>query len=838
MATASPKAEPSGALHPHPLTIDAGALDAPSSSGRPRLGRLWQLPLLIGSLGLFGYAGYRFIDPKPGPTLDDRLAVADQLLASDRGEAAAEQLRALLAEDDKKVSPESKARAHLAMAQAIEQVQRERRLDVPANHLRIIEQSKLAEKAGGTLTAADHRRVAASYEALGKPGEALGAYRRAMAADPAKASGLHRKVIDILIAGKDADGASAELKKYLAAGGLSPGERAWALGEQSRLLVDRNLFGDAKTLLDEALANEPDPLLLGQLNYRLGYCHWKLGEPAEAERYLRLARDLLKINHPEDADAALLLGQLLQAKGKHDEAISFFQSVIVGHPDAAAAPPARLGRGVSRIEAGADDAGLTDLQDVTTEIANRPARQRYRADALAAVRRAGDVLTARGNLGGALELLAAEQTLEPTPSAGFFARLSGVYERRSIELGTAADAMPDGPDKIRKQQQARDLLAKAGDAAVAQSRGLTVDDDRGYGQALWRGIDLYDRAGVLPQAIGALELFVAERPDDPLTPDAILRLGKAFHAAGRFDKAVAAFQQNQFRYPQSLAASKSGVPLARSYRAKGVEFYPKAEAALRATLDSPLLTPDAEEFRLALFDLAELHYRTGRYVEAVQRLEELEARYPQDERTGQLLFLMADSYRKSAGELAPPVGKTSATPAAVVGVAAVSSATPTPADPATPTVAQEAANRAERIAARRDRLAKSRQLYDRVVERYRDAPPKSDLDEVYQKLAHFYRADCAYDLAAYEEAIRLYDAAALRYQDDAGSLAAYVQIVNAYAALGRPDEAKAANERARTLLRRMPAAAFKEAQRTMPQKSWDDWVSWSKTAGLWSAGER
>ncbi len=86
--------------------------------------------------------------------------------------------------------------------------------------------------------------------------------------------------------------------------------------------------------------------------------------------------------------------------------------------------------------------------------------------------------------------------------------------------------------------------------------------------------------------------------------------------------------------------------------------------------------------------------------------------------------------------------------------------------------------------------------------------------------------------------MRLYDAAALRYQDDPSALAAYVQIVNAYAALGRPDEARAANERAKWLLQRMPPESFKEARLTMPQKSWDDWVTWSKAAGLWSDGTR
>ncbi|MFT3786056.1 MAG: hypothetical protein QM770_07810 [Tepidisphaeraceae bacterium] len=39
-------------------------------------GQLWQLPLLIFSLLLFGYAAYLFIDPKPGPSFDQQLVAA------------------------------------------------------------------------------------------------------------------------------------------------------------------------------------------------------------------------------------------------------------------------------------------------------------------------------------------------------------------------------------------------------------------------------------------------------------------------------------------------------------------------------------------------------------------------------------------------------------------------------------------------------------------------------------------------------------------------------------------------------------------------------------------
>jgi tetratricopeptide (TPR) repeat protein len=112
-------------------------------------------------------------------------------------------------------------------------------------------------------------------------------------------------------------------------------------------------------------------------------------------------------------------------------------------------------------------------------------------------------------------------------------------------------------------------------------------------------------------------------------------------------------------------------------------------------------------------------------------------------------------------------------------------------------------------------------------------PPKTQLDKLYNKLSHFYRADCVFDSGQYEEAIRLYDEAAFRYQDDPSSLAAYVQIVNAYYALGKPDEAKAANERAKWLLKRMPAEAFTDGTFAMPKDYWENQLKWSSEAGIW-----
>src|SRR6476469_5324136 len=94
---------------------------ASSSTSRgksTRLSRLWQLPLFLLSVGLFGYAAYLFIDPKPGLTIDQKIEVARSFLKFDRPEAAIDQLNKLLGGE--KLTLENESKIHLMLAQAID----------------------------------------------------------------------------------------------------------------------------------------------------------------------------------------------------------------------------------------------------------------------------------------------------------------------------------------------------------------------------------------------------------------------------------------------------------------------------------------------------------------------------------------------------------------------------------------------------------------------------------------------------------------------------------------------------------------------------------------------
>src|SRR5437867_899774 len=82
-----------------------------------RIGDLWQLPLLIASLGLFGYAAYLFIDPKAGPTVDDKILLGRTYLNQERPDAAIEHLNKLLVTE--KLDKPHEGQIHLMLAEAL-----------------------------------------------------------------------------------------------------------------------------------------------------------------------------------------------------------------------------------------------------------------------------------------------------------------------------------------------------------------------------------------------------------------------------------------------------------------------------------------------------------------------------------------------------------------------------------------------------------------------------------------------------------------------------------------------------------------------------------------------
>src|SRR5688572_25807710 len=128
---------------------------AQRAAWRARVARLWQMPLLVLSVVLFGVAAWLFIDPKPGLTIDQKIEAAATFLKQERPEAAIEYLNRLLAKED--LERDREAEIRLLLAEGLSLAQRQKKINVPENHRRIIEQTLTAMELGGKRS--EERRV-------------------------------------------------------------------------------------------------------------------------------------------------------------------------------------------------------------------------------------------------------------------------------------------------------------------------------------------------------------------------------------------------------------------------------------------------------------------------------------------------------------------------------------------------------------------------------------------------------------------------------------------------------------------------------------------------------
>jgi TolA-binding protein len=786
----------------------------------PQFRQLWQWPLLLLSVGLLAVAGWQLVNPTPAWGVGQKLALGRQLIDNGRHLDAIDQINGTLAASDN-LDPTDQAALHLLLAEALDGGQESLGIDNPANRQRIVEQTEEALRLGAQPDAVMLERLADSHHALGNTRAAADAYGRGVVLDPDRAPTLRKKLIDLHLAADEPGPARAVIAEYVADPGVKASGRAWAAGALADLLLDEGDPIAARAELERAGRLSDEPQVRGIVHLKLGEAAYRLNELKNAENELRTARSLLGPGHDLDADACHLLGQIALELGDPATAASFFDVITSDHPQRDLAADANLYRAVADTERGRTNDAVKGFARAVAEVQAKPTRRAFRETATQLVADAGRTMMRQGHNVETVELLALEKDLldvagdEPGPA--YFARLARTMEQSAETSDAIARTATDPAGRLAAEAAARRARKNAGDALLTYARKLGIGDDAVAQEALRAGVDLYEAANAKPEAAAALELFAAERPKDPLTPEALLRLGNLYGDLGQWQKATDTFRRNRAQYPNSLAAAQSTVPLAKALIRLGRDRHGEAADLLENLLDNdPQLTPDSEAYKQALYELASLHHASGRYTDAVTRLDEFNQRYPDDARATRLTYLKADSYRRHAADL---VEELQTTPTQVA------------------TDAGPEATRA-RIAAERDIvevLEAAQGLYRDVLADYRATPPTEPADRRLQKLSEFYLADCAFDLGDYTTAIELYNAAAYRHQDDPAALGAYVQIVNAHLKLGQPDEAKVVNERAKWLLKRMPPDAFDDNQGvgTLTREQWQRWLEWAGESGMW-----
>jgi len=565
------------------------------------------------------------------------------------------------------------------------------------------------------------------------------------------------------------------------------------------------------------------PVSLAPLQVLLAEASERVGEIDDARRAYRVAAEKLPAGDPLHAD--ILVGRGRIALGVDDDpeaALELFQRVEREFPATPLFVDALVGAAEAQSRLGQLDLASRNLGRAVSEVAFRPAQDRRwrRQHRLveAAIVSQFDHLFGMGKYDDALSFI---QLLGPlyqrigAPS-DYALQLAAVHEKLGESLHEHADQAATGPagganpvdastGRRLMAQQAAVHFEKAGD--FYRQHADQVDralDDTAHGESLWRSAHCYDRAQSWAKAIEAYSEFVATRLKDARLLRAAHQLGLALLADGQHQAAVDRFEPLVRTHPRSPEAFDSFVPLARAYVA--LERTADAVRLLRGVVDDhPVITPQSSHYRDALVERGRLRHRLGDYPTAIRRLAQAGQLYGDGELAPTIHFLLGDSYRQSIDVIAQRLDDV-----------------------------LTAADRMELQAERAERLEQAQSHFSAVVAAYRARPigELSELERLRFRNASFYAADAAYDLGRYEQAIRLYDEAAKRWDQHPASLVALVQIVNAYCEMGAIDEARVANQRARWQLEQIPDEAFDDPTLPMSRQHWQDWLRWSSELDL------
>ena len=830
--------------HPPDMPQGSGSV----GSGREMLwSQVWQLPVLLFGLGLLVIGVYLSLPVQDPNDFHGKLADAGLLLEKNKLEDA----EAVLVEVEAR-SAEMPASERGYFYQLYGDLNFEKlyktgvigREGVEAarpTYERIVEYYGKAEQEGQELPGPSLRHYIRSLVALGKDGRALGLLDGMTGPQAAQRYLIVRDMIEHRREDRpdvDLDALMPLVERFrkdikaISDPALARKQEVWADGFQASLQMQAGDPQGAITYLlrrIQRLANQGGDGGLAPLMVKLAQAYQAIEENQKAEQlYLQAQR---RIDSTDDLNADILVGlgqlALAQSTGERvEEALEYFRTAEEGYPSSAGAHiSALIGRADCEARLGDHaaagryfDLAVRELLDKT-----RPWDPRRKAAAEAIhtqYERAVD-LDDYNRAKGYLDVLALLQG--DHPSNELLVELASTCERiaeqRSEEARADAQRAPGQPPLTAEarrlaNQQAAEYYAKAADYYYRHATQVTVEDNEAHGKSLWSAAVNYDKAQLWDKAIRVYEQFILTRDGDPRRLRAIRNLARAYMANRQYDAALTQFQKLVEDYPRSPETYSSLVLMAQCQDELGQSQ--QAIQTLTSVIDdNQAITPDSGEYRRALIALGKLYHRLGdkdpaKYARAIEVLTEAVQRYGQTGEGPALRFLLADADRRSVPALDKLIAST-----------------------------QSHAARVGLEGERNDRLQQAQVLYNQAInglEAKKIAMTKLDpVEGLYLRNAYFYQADCAYDRGVFEQAIQLYNTAANNYSNDPASLVARVQIVNAYCELGRFQDAKVANDMARSQLERIPDEAFEDKNLPMTREHWEDWLRWTSERNLFSS---
>ncbi|MGB0714379.1 MAG: tetratricopeptide repeat protein [Phycisphaerae bacterium] len=778
-----------------------------------RLASKWQIPTFLISMGLLGVALFsarRTIDDIP---LTETLAYMDRLTASGAYDLVFRNGQYVLSVADKYSERElaevtlrlSRARHDYAVAE------RARTRDAAREVVAGYEMAKIHSL---PLTGEDHARWGRALLWLGQGADASPHLETALNEGAKNPHALRRRFFWLRESlGDDEDALLAIVRTYLSEIPQdSLVERLWGIEQEIELLADQSLTDLAATTLVRerdlfaGTAFEDDLAYLGALLlYRQGFHE-------DAETSLRAIRNRVDPTADVAGKAGWLLGQvMMRDDGPRNpyDAISFFRDVLDVHPFLPHGLACHLGIAEANAMLEQHDQALSSYADAIDALPEIQNRRLLNPDII----RASLGIRAQeqrdlGNFNSSLSYVTLALSLvEP---ARVDQQVALLQQRIEIEelLGDQLLDVASGQERSQAaetRQLAYAHFLSASDDALTVARE-TVWDEELSASASWQAAELRAKGQDRVEAANLFDKYRYARPDDARVPRALFRIGQLKQSAGDLEGAIEAYRVCFEEHKRTIDGLRALIPLAQCFMALGRESDSQVEATLDIILEqSEAFTPDAPEFKDALFLYGEVLTRRNAFELAIGRLEEALQRYPDDERVWSARGLLADCYRRSALALKRDIGD--ATSAAEIDHMRASSM---------------------------DRFERARVLYRKLIDELsrHSVETLTALERVTLRHAHFYEADCLFEMSRYAESLKLYEESASLYKDSATALSAYVQIINCHVFMGEKEEARSALARARILVDTIPENAFMRSISPQGRTDWEQYFTWLEEAEL------
>ncbi|TVQ61158.1 MAG: tetratricopeptide repeat protein [Phycisphaerales bacterium] len=719
-------------------------------------------------------------------------------------------------------------RFHILRARALYLAQEAGEIDESENHRNIIAEYLAAERRYAVLGPTDTFYLADTFRRLRMFDEAIERANTLGREHAEQRFELYKRAIRsrLSLAEPDKDGAIELLTRMGMDPDLPLDERAWVVGEQTRIRLSEGYPGDAveRLLREMPKLREASSAALADLFVLLGEGYFRLGELSESEKNSLRAEELSRGAGATAARALLQLARVDRARESLDDARDRLTTVLERFGDSPSKLPAMLA--LAEVDAGLGahpdslamyrqliesiEGGLTH-PEVTRPVVARSLMSRFDERY-----NSGQVRDALVRAQLAERLFAPDEVPADTllAIARSNRRLANEMLPEDEREGEASrSASSRRLDPATQREVSRHLRA-AGAYYRAHAERVALLDNEAHADSLWQAADAFDRAGERQQAVDAFAEYAGGFPDDPRQAEARFRLGQAHLAQSDYAQAASYFRgliRDGASSGGSLGvgpfAERSYVPLARCLLLDGEAGNDaEAEALLMRVLSGEIGATRIPVYREALLELGQHYYQSGRFERAAERLEEAIERYPDDPELDQVRYLLADSYRQSAASIAEELR----------------------------TEATFESRRLELERTREQRLRRALTLFAEVRDAFDARPRLTPLEAVYLRNASYYLGDCAFDLGEYRDAIRHYGAAVDRFSRDPSSLVALVQIVNAYVEMGDLERARTADERARRFFMTLPDGVLNDPTLPMTRRDWERWLDSSSRLRLYA----